>query len=172
MNKFIKEQLVRSKDIILKNNGNIIGMDDITDDMTEFEIEAITESSDNLEFDKLYMFTFEGYMVKPTPGFTFHAQWNKGVFIPLRTMCGYVTKKLNKLVYLQLFGSTINNSYFCLRCLKAGKYDVICDDCKRVLNITDTKDLMYINWEGWVPLTSIREIVPITMEELNGIKLS
>lgn len=144
MNKFIKDQLINTKGISIRNNGDIISIDDITEDMVTFEIEPVDEDLTRIELNKPYLFEFEGYLVKPGPNFKFHAQWNNNNPIPLKFMEGTIDRRLNLLVHATLRGSLNNNSYLCSRCLKAGKYSVICEDCKQALHLNNLDDIMYI----------------------------
>ena len=151
MNKFIREQLISLKNVSIKYEGKIISIDDITDDMLEFEIVPYTDGP--LKLNKDYIFTFEGYMTRFLSNSSFHVQWNKGVPIPLRIMKGKVIKYLADMAYISCVGISNYETKICSKCLRPGTFNVICDNCLSLLNT----DLETITWEGWVPLNAIRE---------------
>lgn len=155
MNKFIKEQLITLKNITIKHNGKVISMDELDDDMLEFEITPYTEGP--LELNTVYTFVFEGYMTKLNSNTNFHIQWNKGVTIPFRVMKGTVVKYLHDMAYIKCVGVPNYATAICSKCLKPGAFTTICNNCLNELNITDQEQLRGITWEGWVPLNAIRE---------------
>ena len=154
MNDLIKEQLKKSDNCVLKYQDKVISIDDIKDDMTEFEIISLEENNLNLEIDKDYLFTFEGVLLNSY--YIGHIRWNHSNPIPFRIMKGKVITRMNNLIFIECSGIKDKDVTICSKCLKPGRFNVLCDNCKKLYdNIED------VTWKGWIPLTTIREVEEI-----------
>ena len=158
MNSFIKEQLLKTKEIqISDKEGNKISLDDL-DNYDELIIEEQKLDFSWIDYNKKYLFIFEGYFLKRDYANVFHKQYNKGNPVPLRIMYGKILKVQNNLLYIKVQGYSKGNSFICSRCLKAGNFNLLCNYCKNTLNLKDISELENIKWEGWITLKAVKEL--------------
>ena len=145
MEEFIFNQIVKARDIVIKDlNGNRI-KDFINE--SEVIIEKYVDERETLISDILYEIEFESQVVKPKD--------SRIRPIPLLTMRGNMLDQINDLVYLKTYG--INRRFNkCQHCLRFGNYESLCDKCEEEIGNPEL-----INWEGWIPLTSIKKVIKV-----------
>lgn len=127
---------------------------------------AINTLNDALQ----YRITVKKYMTeKAVPGFDFMQKWNHDNPMPLRTMVGTIEKETRGMVYMKLHGQA-EPVVKCMRCGRTltnpisqlygigpecmSKLGFVCD-----INEVDTikKQLIDIQWEGWIIKSAITE---------------
>ena len=70
-------------------------------------------------------------------------------------MYGKILKVQNNLLYIKVQGYSKGNSFICSRCLKAGNFNLLCNN---TLNLKDISELENIKWEGWITLKAVKEL--------------
>ena len=152
MNELIEEQLKKTKAVSFYNKENKqVSINEIRDET----VLLIREKNYSDPKEDLVLFTFKDYLIKPFENFDFHEKFNKGKIIPLKIMQGRIIRTVGKMYYIKVRGYYIKTDY-CLHCLKKNIIGPTCSDCFKVLNVNDVEE---IEWEGFVLISSIEEIV-------------
>lgn len=119
------------------------------------------------------------YMIKPsTDDFTFMAQWNDDVPMPLRIMVGVVNKETPKMVHMTLHGDMYAEQMkVCMKCGRVltnpvSQYFGIGPECGHhgYVNPFDSDEelrkavadyrlkLQSLTWEGWIPKSAFLDM--------------
>lgn len=132
----------------------------------------------------VYRFTVKQYMTKPsTPEFDLMERWNNDIPMPLCVMVGTVVKETKGMVYLDLHGDTDGKPVqTCMKCGRpitnpVSRYFGLGPECgghhytnpfptaealHSAVNTFREEVLQQMTWQGWVPKSAIKEMVPVT----------
>lgn len=157
MNPFIKQQLKQVKNNIVKAGDNITSVHDLTG--LEKEI-IFSKSYNEIDYNSYYLFTFNNHLIK---NLNIRGNYNQEFitesFIPLKIMKGKILSITDGVYFLELVGIKLKTES-CLRCLKFGAYEPICDKCRSELQ----KEVTEVVWKGSVSKLNIKKIEKLIEE--------
>ena len=148
MNNIVKEQIVKSRDIVIRDvDGNKIDIDNL-ENYDMLLIEKFVDDRNSIESSEFYEIEFTSELVKPK---------QSGIrVVPLATMKCSILGKNQGRVYVDCSG--INREFNkCQHCLKFGNYITLCEVCKSRFSVEIEK----IKWEGWINLNQIKKIIKV-----------